>query len=110
MDQAEGHKRQHQKQSQRQAETYVVHAGAVEARSAQEALELARQRFGGRLAFVWWIVPEAAIVRSTPDEAASLFAPARDKPYRQPSYYRVLTQMRAIKSGDTGRAPADSEP
>ncbi len=98
-----------QKQSQRQAETYVVHVGAVEARSAPEALDLARQRLGGRQAFVWWIVPEACLVRSTPGEAASLFAPARDKPYRQPSFYRVLTQMRAVRSGETGAAPGETE-
>jgi ring-1,2-phenylacetyl-CoA epoxidase subunit PaaB len=95
------------KLSQRQAETYVTHAGAVEAESPAEALRLAHAQFGGQAAYVWWIVPDSAIVRSDPGEADSLFAPALDKPYRQPGYYPVLTQMRAVRAQD-GAAPASS--
>jgi ring-1,2-phenylacetyl-CoA epoxidase subunit PaaB len=98
-----------QKLTQRQAETFVSHAGSVEASSAAEALRLARERFGRQAVFVWWIVPDSAIVRSDPAEADSLFAPALDKPYRQPGYYHVLTQMRAVRADGSGEAPSPEQ-
>jgi len=88
-----------QKQSQRQAETFVNHLGSVEASSPEAALRQAAEQWG-KGAWVWWIVPESAITRSTEAEAASMFAPALNKPYRQPNYYHVQTQMRAVRAHD----------
>jgi ring-1,2-phenylacetyl-CoA epoxidase subunit PaaB len=93
------------KPTQRQAETFVTHIGAVEARSPAEALSLARGQFAAQPAFVWWIVPDLAILRSDPAEAESLFAPAADKPYRSPNFYHTLTQMRAVRA-EAAAAPS----
>jgi ring-1,2-phenylacetyl-CoA epoxidase subunit PaaB len=92
-----------QKQTQRQGETFVTHVGEVEAASAEAALEVALERFGGEPVYVWWVVPERAITRSEPDDAEPFFAPARDKPFRLPRHYHVLAQMREVKA--TADAP-----
>ncbi len=88
-----------QKLGQRQAETYVTHVGQVQARTPTEALRQAVSQFGSGAVFVWWVVPARAILRSEPAEAESWFGPARDKRYRQPGEYRVLSQMREDKPG-----------
>lgn len=98
-----------QKQTHRQTETYVTHAGQVVARSPAEALRLAMAQYGGQGANVWWLVPARAVVRSAPGDADSLFGAARDKPYRQPNFYHVLTQMRDFKLSDPDADP-DGEP
>jgi len=87
-----------QKQTQRQAETFVVHVGEVEAASAEAALDAALAQFGAASAFVWWVVPKAAVTCSDPAEAGPFFAPARDKPFRLPRHYHTLTQMREVKA------------
>jgi ring-1,2-phenylacetyl-CoA epoxidase subunit PaaB len=87
-----------QKNTQRAAETYVVHAGQVEARSPEEALAAAIERFGGRQVFVWWVCPARAVTRSQAADAAPLFASAESKPFRQPQYYRVVSQLQQIRS------------
>jgi ring-1,2-phenylacetyl-CoA epoxidase subunit PaaB len=91
-----------QKQSQRQGETFVTHVGEVEATSAEAALGMALERFGGEAVYVWWVVPERAITRSEPADAEPFFAPARDKPFRLPRHYHVLTQMREVRATATG--------
>jgi len=88
------------KQSQRQSETYVTHVGQVSARTPVEALRQALAQFGTGEAYVWWVVPGRAILRSQPGDAQSFFGPARDKPYRSPNFYRVFTQMREAASSD----------
>ena len=92
-----------QKQSQRQADTYVTHVGQVAARSPAEALRLAIAEHGVGRVYVWWVVPAHAILRSTPADAQSFFGPARDKPFRQPNFYHVLTQMRDAASDAAGQ-------
>jgi phenylacetate-CoA oxygenase PaaH subunit len=84
-----------QKQSQRQSETFVTHAGTVEARSPTEALRAALARFDDAAVAVWWLVPASAIRRSQPADAASMFEPARSKLYRRPNEYHVGELMRA---------------
>jgi ring-1,2-phenylacetyl-CoA epoxidase subunit PaaB len=96
-----------QKQTQRQGETFVRHAGEVEAASAQAALVRALERFAGEPVYVWWVVPARAITRSDPADAEPLFAPARDKPFRLPRSYHVQSQMRAVKAAP-GAAEAAS--
>lgn len=83
-----------QKRSQRRSMHYVSHVGDVQASTAGEALQRAWEQFGGERVFVWWIVPAAAVVRSNPDEAASLFEPAQEKGYRLPGAYHTRTLMR----------------
>jgi ring-1,2-phenylacetyl-CoA epoxidase subunit PaaB len=87
-----------QKQTQRATETFVVHVGEVEARSPGEALVTARKRFGDTDAFVWWVCPARAVTQSDEADAAAMFVPAESKPYRHPQFYKVVTQLRDIKS------------
>ena len=98
-----------QKRSQRQSETFVAEVGRVEAHSGAEAVRLAVAQWGGAEAWVWWAVPEAALTRSDPEEAESLFAPALAKPFRQPGFYHVLTQMRAVRAApEAGESEAEA--
>ncbi len=87
-----------QKQTQRATETFVVHVGEVEAHSPEEALSLALKSFGGRDVFVWWVCPARAVVRSEESDSESMFDPAQTKAYRQPQFYKVVTQLQQIKS------------
>jgi len=86
-----------QKQTQRATETFVVHVGEVEARSSEEALAAALEKFAGRSVFVWWMCPARAITQSDEADAAAMFTPAESKPYRHPQFYKVVTQLREIK-------------
>jgi ring-1,2-phenylacetyl-CoA epoxidase subunit PaaB len=90
-----------QKQTQRQAETFVTYAGEVEASSSAAALRLALDRFASPAVYVWWVVPEQAVIRSDPADAEPFFAPARDKPFRLPRHYQVQAQMRDVKAAPT---------
>ncbi len=97
-----------QKTSQRNAMTYVTHSGQVEARSPEEALARARQEFGEATTYVWWVCLERAIIRSSAEDAPSMFAPAAEKAYRMPQDYRVAREMMAVKVGRR-QDEADSE-
>jgi ring-1,2-phenylacetyl-CoA epoxidase subunit PaaB len=103
-----------QKQTQRQGETFVVHAGQVSAPSPEAALAQALEQLGGTGVYVWWVVPEAAFTRSDPADAEPLFAPARDKPFRLPRHYHVQSQMRehlrATQGTPAAPAPPETEP
>ncbi len=90
-----------QKQSQRRTMRYVVHTGAVRARSAAEALQKAVAQYDNpeKPTWVWWVCPANAITRSGREEVESLFAPARHKWYKQPQAYHTITTMRKIKAG-----------
>jgi ring-1,2-phenylacetyl-CoA epoxidase subunit PaaB len=81
-----------------QAGTHIQ-CGAVEASDPAQALSLARSGLDDpdRPGIVWWVFPERAVLRSEPGSAESMFGPARDKPYRQPAYYKTESLMRAIK-------------
>lgn len=86
-----------QKQTQRRSMNYVTHVGNVVARTAVEALQLAREKFDATNVFVWWVVPAAAIYSSDPADIESMFQPAHSKTYRQPQEYRTVSQMQEIK-------------
>ncbi len=77
------------KTSQRRTMTFVTHVGMVTAVSAQAALWTAvtSDEFDSDNVWVWWVVPESAITRSSADDIASHFAPAKEKTYRQQSHY-----------------------
>lgn len=85
------------KHGQRNAETFVNHVGEVEARSPQEALSIALKKFSGENVFVWWVCPAKVITRSEDTDAESMFTPAHSKAYRQPNFYKVVTEMQKIK-------------
>lgn len=77
------------KTSQRRSMTFVKYVGDVSARTAKEALQQALhdEQFDPENVFTWWIVPQTAVTRSEEDVIESWFEPAKDKTYRQQSYY-----------------------
>jgi ring-1,2-phenylacetyl-CoA epoxidase subunit PaaB len=90
------------------AETYQVflkqtqigshgHVGSVQAASPADALALAISEYGKQGGLVWWVVPDASIARTPPDEIDSLFQPAASKHYRSQSFYHTVTLMRRIR-------------
>lgn len=70
-------------------------AGTLEASSPEEALRLATEAENDAL--VWWVVPERSVVRTSTEDAPSLFSSARSKPYRTQSFYRTTTLMRKLR-------------
>lgn len=93
------------KTNQRRSMTYVQHAGTLEAATAKEALNKAVQsgEYDADSVWVWWVVPEAQIIRSDDDDIDSLFAPAQDKTYRQQSHYGFVSPRRQKR----GRHPTE---
>jgi ring-1,2-phenylacetyl-CoA epoxidase subunit PaaB len=87
-----------QKQGQTARETFVVHVGEVEASSPAEAMSAAVQRFRTDNVFVWWVIPERAVIRSEPSDPPSMFEPAHEKSYRNHLSYPVEPIMRQLKS------------
>lgn len=77
------------KQSQRRAMAAVTHVGTIGAQTAVQALHEAVRsgNFADGVVYLWWVVPETAVTRSSDDDVASMFAPAKDKTYRQQSHY-----------------------
>jgi ring-1,2-phenylacetyl-CoA epoxidase subunit PaaB len=65
------------------------HAGSVHAPDAEMALQNARDLYTRREGSAIWVVPAAAIVSSSPDDAASFFDPMEDKIYRHPTFYEM---------------------
>jgi ring-1,2-phenylacetyl-CoA epoxidase subunit PaaB len=84
------------KTNQRRSMTFVQHAGQVEAATSKAALQKAIgcDQFDAGSVWVWWVVPEAQIIRSEDDDIDSLFAPAQDKTYRQQSHYGFVSLRR----------------
>ncbi|MCW1970583.1 MAG: phenylacetic acid degradation protein [Anaerolineae bacterium] len=75
------------KTSQRRSMTYVAYAGTVAASTPQDAVTAAMHKFPSPETFVWWVCPETAISKTEAEAAPSWFEPAKDKVYRQQSYY-----------------------
>jgi phenylacetate-CoA oxygenase PaaH subunit len=73
------------------------HVGTVSAASGPAALVEAVRSFRIEPALVWWVVPQAVIVRTQPGEVDSLFAPALTKPYRDQAFYHITTLMRRVR-------------
>lgn len=87
-----------QKRGQPARETFVEHVGQVAAVSPAHALRLALDSFSAQNVFVWWVVPERAVLKSDTGDTAAMFAPARDKKYRMHAFYPVEPIMRELKS------------
>jgi ring-1,2-phenylacetyl-CoA epoxidase subunit PaaB len=84
------------KQSQRRSMTFVKHVGEVRADTAVSALARAYHdpAFEPEGVFVWWVVPSTAVLRSDDENIESMFAPAKDKTYRQQSAYGFISPRR----------------
>lgn len=66
------------------------HVGSVHAADGKMALEHARDTYTRRMEGVsLWVLPSAQIVASDPGDASALFAPAEDKVYRHPTFYKI---------------------
>ncbi len=89
------------KQSQRRAMIFVRHVGEVVAQTAVQAIHRATQnkQLAKGEVFVWWAVPKTAVTSSETDDIESMFAPAKDKTYRQQSHYGFV-DPRAKKNRD----------
>lgn len=83
------------KTTQRRAMTFVDHVGSVQAGSPAQALRQAIAQFSDGAAWVWWIVPEAAIARSQAEDVSCWFEPADSKTYRHQSAYGTVLPRRA---------------
>jgi len=91
------------KSSQRRAMTFVIYTGQVEATSPELALQKAIEIFGDGTTYVWWVCPERIILRSQESDIPSMFAPAKDKEYRQPRDYKVVSAMQEVKREQPGK-------
>ena len=71
-----------------------VHTGTVHAPDHELALQNARDLFTRRLEGVSiWVVKSSDITASDPDDAASLFEPAIDKPFRHPTDFELPPEV-----------------
>lgn len=75
-----------------------AHAGEVEASTSSQALAAALDGWGDRGPLAYWVVPKRVIQVSSEDDQASWFEPARDKHYRQSSFYQTERLIREIKA------------
>lgn len=71
----------------RRSMIYATYVSAIEAVSANQALKQVLERVDTDDVYIWWVVPDGAILRSGVDDVASMFAPAKEKTYRQQSAY-----------------------
>lgn len=85
------------KTSQRRSMTFVRYRGDITAATPRQALQQALGKSGPEGAYVWWIVPSAAVTRSRAEDASMLFDPAHDKTFRLPGAYRTRTLMEEIR-------------
>ena len=73
------------------------HFGSLHAADADMAIENARDVYTRRNEGVSiWVVESAHITASNPDEAESLFDPAKDKVYRHPTIYDLPDEVTHI--------------
>ncbi len=95
------------RQSQRRSMITVTHVGEMDATSPAQALRHAIDSgdYTSKPVYVWWVVPENAIVRSNPEEILSLFEPATRKTYKQQSQYggRLGLSRNAPKAQTTSK-------
>jgi ring-1,2-phenylacetyl-CoA epoxidase subunit PaaB len=73
------------------------HVGSLHAADPRMAIEHARDVYTRRQEGVsLWVVPSAQIIASDPEEADSLFEPARDKVYRHPTFYAIPDEVKNL--------------
>jgi ring-1,2-phenylacetyl-CoA epoxidase subunit PaaB len=70
------------------------HVGSIHAADAEMALQAARDTYTRRgEGLSIWVVPSVAITASDPADKGPLFAPAEDKIYRHPTFYKVPDEV-----------------
>ncbi len=73
------------------------HVGSLHAADARMAVEHARDVYTRRQEGVSiWVVRSSDIVASDPSDADALFAPARDKVYRHPTFYDIPDEVKNL--------------
>lgn len=73
------------------------HSGSLHAADAPMAVEHARDLYTRRQEGVSiWVVRSSDITASDPDEADSLFEPAKDKIYRHPTFYDIPDEVKTL--------------
>lgn len=72
--------------------------GEVKAASLQEAMQTAIQKYGKEDPLWWWVFPKDAVLSSKPQDRGPMFAPAREKTYKDQAEYPVVTLMRELRS------------
>jgi ring-1,2-phenylacetyl-CoA epoxidase subunit PaaB len=84
------------------------HVGEVKARSPEEAMKMALEKFPQKNVNVWWVFPAIAVRKSTPEDIKAMFAIAETKLYRDQGQYHTVATLRRIKDqnekGSTGNA------
>ena len=69
---------------------YHKHCGSLHAADEEMAIANARDVYTRRNEGVSiWVVKSDQIFASDPDEAASMYEPAKDKVYRHPTFYKT---------------------
>ena len=73
------------------------HCGSLHATDARMAIEHARDLYTRREEGISiWAVRSVDIVASDPEDAESLFEPARDKIYRHPTFYQIPDEVKTL--------------
>jgi ring-1,2-phenylacetyl-CoA epoxidase subunit PaaB len=73
------------------------HVGSLHATDARMAIEHARDLYTRREEGISiWAVRSLDIVASDPEDAESLFEPARDKIYRHPTFYQIPDEVKTL--------------
>ena len=73
------------------------HVGSLHATDARMAIEHARDLYTRREEGISiWVVRSVDIVASDPEDAESLFEPARDKIYRHPTFYQIPDEVKTL--------------
>ncbi len=80
------------KTSHKRSMTFVDFLVELVAHTPQEAVLRAHALYPAAPALAWWVVPSNQLSRSTPDHdtVESWFDPAREKTYKQQSYYATV--------------------
>jgi len=82
---------------QKKAGQPFVHCGSLHAYDKEMAIENARDLYTRRSeGSALWVVPAAAIVASSPEDAGSFFEPSNDKVYRHPTFYQIPEGVKYI--------------
>jgi len=72
--------------------------GSLEADSPAQAMEMAIEKYSGKVSpLVWWVFPAGLVIKSEPTEIDSLYAPAKDKTFRVSTDFHTFTAMRKLK-------------
>lgn len=79
----------------------ATQSGSVSGFTPETAMQAALHKFAKNPpAFTWWVFPETSVTASQREDAGAMFNPALDKPFRQSSFYHVVTAMREAERGN----------